>query len=225
MNAATIDYLADNEDGVSWFSRTGVSRRRARRELANLVSEPLRTIKARPVFLRPAELGDCGAASHELDAAGEPPDECSCRQYMGDEPWWFECASDHTAAVPAWRCEASYRSTRLSRWRGAAWRRYAGHRYRRPASLWGGRVQRKANRLERLVFGRWYAFTVPGDRQLCLREREWRWCDTCDATTPHTLRCVLYPNNRELCVAEDHHARHVKRWGEGLRSGRLEAGR
>lgn len=160
-----IEYVAENEDGVMWFANCTV--REARAEVAYLVSCHPARLKARQVFMRPARREDCPAWPHGYigdDAPNEGDVDCTCWQL--EEGWMWQCKADASEARPVWRVEGRV----MPRW----WYSFGRRRRRllgatlypafRPV-LWGGRLPRRANRLDRLLLGRWVC-NVPGDTQL-----------------------------------------------------------
>jgi hypothetical protein len=203
--------IASNEDGVVWFARD-CSRREARREYARMTGERDRPwrIEVRSTFLRPANQSDCGARSHGRDAEGDRlDDDCQCGWYE-EEGWQFECDGRHLEARAAWRVDY-----RLSPKSWAAFRRFTsglhprgrGHGFR--PVLWGGRVERRAYRVDRLLIPH-KPFRLPGDRWFRLGEGELRWCDVCRAVTPQHGHRHGRRLDRWHCDADD----HFKRLGE-----------
>ncbi len=187
--AKRIEYLADNEDGVSWFGRDGVSRRGARREFAGLIDVrpwPWRfTVKAE--HMRPFDVTDCPAPAHGRDDDGELRDEdCRC-DYQEDEGWMYVCAADHPEAIAAWRVEDYCAPRWVWRLRHRRAKLYRSLRREGHPVLWGGAPERRVNRFDRLIAGKGIALVLLRSRQLRIGESEWRWCEICGAVRPHWM--------------------------------------
>lgn len=181
MSDTRIVYLADDEDGTSWFGRDGVSRRRARREFAGLMCVrpwPWRfTVKAE--YMRPFDVTDCNAAQHGREDDGSLLDDgCVC-EYHEDEGWMYVCEADHPNAIAAWRVERVDMPTWLWRLRDSRAELYRTLRHEGKTVLWGGSPERRVNRLDRIIAGRAIAVVLLPSRQLRVGEAEWRWCDIC----------------------------------------------
>lgn len=186
-----IRYIADNEDGVSWFGRNGVSRRAARAEFASLVGRrpwPWRFVVTAE-FMRPADITDCPASTHDVDL-----DE-TCRCYELEEGSFFVCAPAHPKAIAVWRVEGRFAPAWIWRLRHRRARLYRALRRERAAVLWGGAVERHVTRLDRLIAGPGIAFVLHASHQLRLNETRWRWCDVCWRETPQ---------REHLCLADEH---------------------
>jgi hypothetical protein len=207
-----IDYLADNEDGVSWFSRHGVVARRARAEYArNSGCRPI-TLKASAVHLRPLSVADCSEQPHG-DFHSLDDDErdrlidAGCRCGEIEDGWWFECGGDHPEAVTAWRVEP--REAPMFVWKIRRAKREIHRRlYPSRGVLWGGRPERRANRFDRFMLGP--IVLVSGDYQLRPGSGVVLYCPVCKLDTLHRPAGPNYTGGRwhaAMCLAYGHHHR------------------
>lgn len=144
------------DDPISWWERDpDVGRWHARRCASMLTGEPMTELDLTAVHMRPHDHAiDCDAYN-----CGGPADACpyEAEGYMREVP------ADDPRALTAWRAE----------WVGdidGTLRRRTQRRLRRRRPcfrpvLWGGRLEHRANRLERVLYGR-STINLPGDRQL-----------------------------------------------------------
>lgn len=215
-------YIADNEDGVSWFGRRDPSRpggdlvpaREARQEYADNSMLKRREVSAKLEHMRPASVQDCPKMPHpRLD---QLPDDwrdrlldegCEC-QYV-EEGYWHVCKADHPRAVPVWRCE--YRGDADWRWRTRRWRRTVYKFLRREPGgvLWGGRPERRATRFDRFISGQPGIVLVVGDWQERPRHGAMEPCATCGRVTLHYLVRATGDGRPPTlrCDAADHYDR------------------
>lgn len=208
MKRPPITYLADNEDGVVWVGRDGVSAHRARREVAGLVGAkpwPWR-FAVSATFMRPFDQSDCEAAAHGRDSDGEPlDDDCRC-SWQEEEGWMYQCGPDHPAAVAAWRVEDDAMGPMwLWRLRDRRAELYRAMRHEGRPVLWGGSPERRVNRLDRLIAGKAIAVVLLRSHQLRVGEAEWRWCVVCEGVRRHWQ--PQRPGYLPRCEGDEHFGR------------------
>lgn len=189
-----VEPVAMSEEEIeAWYPRT-VSRWKAIRACADDCGVRWYTLHARKRYMCPAVESDCPVPfPHRRDEYGDPlDDECCCWQVAAG--WHQECPASDDGAIPVWRVDE--RPQRIRRrlrlislstmYRRQRRRNIA--RAKAPAPvIWGGRVERRATWLDRFLgFGAIY-LTVVGDEWIKLGESELRWCQSCRATTPHSI--------------------------------------
>lgn len=191
----TVVAVSEDEP-IVWVERT-CSRLAAIRAGADECCGKARNFWARERYMREASKErDCPVWPHEIDEDGEPPEECCCWQI--EEGYWYQCKPDAAGAFPVWR--VSERPRRL-RWRlrrlvvKTLYRRrsYDG----RKSVLWGGKVERKATRLDRWL-GAPGLFYLRGDRWVRPEPIRWLYCDSCRCLTPRRVE------GRQTCLANRH---------------------
>lgn len=187
MNSPAVNPVALSEDDyLAWYP-CSVSRWVAIGSYAAECGVPRRQLRVRRRHLREAKWTDCPVPRpHPVDELGDPPDNCTCWQI--EEGWFTECDSAHPDAIPVWRVEERP-------WRFRWWiRRRIQHLFyrntdlmRRSPCIWGGKVDRRANWLDRVLIGYRGTYLYCRSNWLGKQEGELRWCGVCKATTPHSL--------------------------------------
>lgn len=192
-------FIATSEDEpIVWLART-CSRLAAIRAGADECCGRARHFWARKRYMREATKDlDCPCWPHEIGEDEDPPEDCRCWQI--EEGWFFQCAADEPGAEAVWRVEE--RPHRI-RWR---LRRLSGkilYRRRcfdgRKSVLWGGKLERKATRLDRWLGAP--GFYLLADRWLRPEPIRWIYCDVCRCLTPRRVE------GRPTCLANGHLAR------------------
>lgn len=180
-----VSWLEDEQ--VVWFARTA-SRWEVRCHLAREWSLGLWWIVVASDHMRAATTADCPATVHATD----DPDrrdrrsaDCRCFE-IEDDGYFLDCEPGHPDAIELWRCEPGHPPLWLVRLR--YWQQRLGARRRRRPVLWGGRVEREATWLDRVLFGGGCGWLLHGDRYHSVGESELRHCVTCGHATPHRPR-------------------------------------
>lgn len=144
------------DDPVSWWERDDdLARWHARHAAAMMTGDAMLELHVTAVYMRPH---DCDLDCNDLDRAEHRRGSC----WYEDDGWMREVPADDPRALAAWRAEYVGNDYTLRR-------RIQRHlRRRRPAFrpvLWGGRLEHRASRLERVLYGK-TILNLPGDRQL-----------------------------------------------------------
>lgn len=208
---ATCVAMAE-EEWLAWYDRAD-SRRAVRRQVVQDGWDvPWWRIRTSAAFVRQASAPrDCEAKIHAHDDFGDAvDDDCSCASIQ-EEGWFFPCEATDPDAIPVWRVEGSEASGWWRRHRELPWKLLFGDlRPRASNALWGGRIERRATKLDRLLG--YDGLVVLGARQERLGSAEWswHWCDVCGGHTPHRSRSrVTGRSIHPLCQHPEHDA---KRW-------------
>jgi hypothetical protein len=211
---AALNPIAMSEDEpLAWYPRAGISWLVAMRAFADDMMTPTRRCYARRRFMRPARHEDCPAWPHGRDEDGEAPDDCRC--WLIEDGRHYECSAGDPDAIPVWRV-AERAQLRYRFWDFMRRRVYSSTDIlgKRPV-LWGGRLHRRANWLDRLLIGAMPGTTIHcGDHWLKPGETELLWCGSCRATTPHD---VPRYGSRPWCLATNHGVSKAAPLAEDLR--------
>lgn len=206
------EIVACSEDEPIVWVRRDCSRLAAIRSGAHECCAKPRRFWARKRYLREAtkEL-DCPVYPHEIDEDGEPPEDCRCWQI--EEGWFFQCEADAPGAFSVWRVEERPRRFwwRLQRLSGKVLYRRRSFEARQ-AVLWGGKLGRRATRLDRWLGCGCVVFL--GDEQIRLNVGAMQYCHICQMTTLHRVyRWPAEPDKpfgrdrageRRICMADGH---------------------
>lgn len=198
-NRQRVHFVAVSEDEPIVWVKRDCSRLAAIRGGAEEMCTSAWRCWARKRYMREAtkEL-DCPCWPHGVDEYGDPPEDCQCGSV--EDGWHFQCAKGAPGASPVWRVEERPHRIRR-RWAlitaKLLWRRrsFSG----RKAVLWGGRVERRATRLDRF-FG-CPGVVLLGDHWVKPEPIRWIYCDDCRCLTPRRAK------GRPTCLSNRHGVR------------------
>jgi hypothetical protein len=173
-------HVAQDEDGERvWLNRLELTRRQARRLIADAWGYPRRQISATSEFMRPWNRGDCPATDHvTLDEYGDVADpNCECHG-KEEDGWMVVCDAGYLEAVPVWRCEWKGVSRWAAKLRRRTRRLHQWLRRTHQPVLWGGSMRREARWYDRPLIGRGF-LSVGGSywlrTQASRDEQDRRW--------------------------------------------------